>query len=80
MAYASTVRLFESGHSRQEGDVFYILPHPDNDKPSISIDAVLTRRVKDQWRTGPAMDETKQSRIGHFMTHLDWRTETQRTI
>ena len=32
MAYASTVRLFESGHSRQGGDVFYILPHPDNEK------------------------------------------------
>ena len=73
MAYASTVRLFESGHSRQEGDVFYILPHPDNDKPSNTI---LMRGVKDRWRTGPAMDETKQSRIGHFMTI--WTGERKR--
>ena len=38
-------------------------------KPSDTIDAVLTPRgVKDQWRTGAAVGETKLSRIGHFMT------------
>ena len=90
MAYASTVRLFESSHSRLGGDVFYILPHPDNEKPSNTIsagialgegtagrDAVLTPRgVEDQWRTGAAVGETKLSRIGHFMTV--WTGERKR--
>ena len=74
MAYASTVRLFESSHSRQGGEVFYILPHPDAN-PGLALgsgtagrDVQLYREGKDHLRTPDILDATKQTRIGNLMT------------